>query len=78
MGGQPAFTGTDGGTVFGSWGVSQVNLAKMGVGKGDTIRLRFDFGRDGCNGVDGWYVDNVKVLICKKKHARTTALGTKS
>jgi len=23
--------------------------------------LRFDFGVDGCNGVLGWYVDNVRI-----------------
>ena len=36
---------------------------------GDTIRLRFDFGMDGCTGIDGWYVDDVKVLGCNTKKA---------
>ena len=65
--GEPAFTGTDGGTVFGSWGNQQINLKKAGVGEGDKIQIRFDFGRDGCGGIDGWYVDNVKIVRCLKK-----------
>jgi hypothetical protein len=39
------------------------------VNPGDTIRLRFDFGRDGCGGIDGWYVDDVKVRACNTKKA---------
>ena len=67
MEGEKTFTGTNGGEVFGSWGESQIKLRAAGVGKGDRFKIRFDFGRDGCNGVDGWYVDNVKVLRCIKK-----------
>ena len=59
LAGQPAFTGTDGGKVVGSWGTSYVDLSILGVKPGDTIRLRFDFGMDGCTGIDGWYVDDV-------------------
>ena len=33
----------------------------MGVAAGDTVQFRFDIGRDGCGGNDGWYVDNVQV-----------------
>ncbi len=62
--GQPAFSGTDGGSVFGSWGESQVDLSRMGVLPGDTIQLRFDFGQDGCGSVDGWYVQDVLVQAC--------------
>ena len=62
--GQPGFTGTDGGEVHGSWGTSQINLLTVGVKAGDTIKLRFDFGRDGCGGRDGWYVDNIKLQSC--------------
>jgi hypothetical protein len=67
LAGQRAYSGTDGGSVFGSWGQTQVNLAAMGVDPGDTIRLRFDFGMDGCTGVDGWYVDDIKVQVCNLK-----------
>lgn len=65
LAGQPAFTGTDGGSLFGSWGQSQINLAALGVQPGDTIRLRYALGMDGCNGLHGWYVDNVNVHSCE-------------
>jgi hypothetical protein len=64
LAGQPAFSGTDGGEVAGSWGQSQVNLAALGVDPGDSVALRYDFGMDGCNGLDGWYVDDVHVYTC--------------
>jgi len=64
---EAAFSGTDGGQVSGSWGQSQINLVALGVMPGDTIRLRFDFGMDGCAGIDGWYVDDVKVSACNVK-----------
>ena len=63
MAGQPAFTGTDGGTIFGSWGRSHVKLANYAK-PGDKIQLRWDFGNDGCTGNDGWYVDNVTLYAC--------------
>jgi len=61
---QDGFTGTDGGEVSGSWGQSQIDLTQLGVGAGDQVRFRFDMGRDGCGGLDGWYVDDVTVEIC--------------
>lgn len=64
---QAGFSGTDGGQVTGSWGQSQINLEMLGVKPGDTIRLRFDFGMDGCAGIDGWYVDDIKVRACNVK-----------
>jgi Zn-dependent metalloprotease len=60
MAGEAAFSGTDLGVQRGSWGQSQIELDGF-VAPGDTMRLRFDFGVDGCNGVDGWYVDNILV-----------------
>ncbi len=66
MQGERAFTGTDGGKVTTKWGTSQVNLAAAGASPGDTIRLRFDIGRDGCGGLFGWFVDNVAVTTCKQ------------
>jgi hypothetical protein len=67
LAGEPGYSGTDGGSLGGSWGQSQVDLTKLNVKPGDTIRLRFDFGMDGCTGVDGWYVDDVKVRACNTK-----------
>ncbi|MDR7255211.1 Zn-dependent metalloprotease [Nocardioides sp. BE266] len=63
MANEAAWTGTDGGQVGGSWGTSIIDLGKVAKA-GDTVMVRFDMGRDGCGGVDGWYVDNVKVQVC--------------
>ncbi len=70
MASEPAFSGTDGGSVDGTWGRSIVNLAPYAP-PGSRIRLRFDLGTDGCAGRFGWYLDNVTVYSCeakKKKH----------
>jgi trimeric autotransporter adhesin len=64
LAGEDGWTGTDGGELLSTWGESQLNLAALGVVPGDTIQLRFDFGIDGCTGIDGWYVDNVHVYLC--------------
>jgi hypothetical protein len=66
MAGQAAFTGTDANELESSWGTSIVDLAATGerIRTGDTIRFRFDFGMDGCAGIDGWYVDDVTVSAC--------------
>ncbi|MGH7357208.1 MAG: M4 family metallopeptidase [Candidatus Rokuibacteriota bacterium] len=64
LAGEEGFTGTDGGELGGSWGQSQVDLASLGIVPGDTVRLRFDFGTDGCAGIDGWYVDDVTLVLC--------------
>ncbi len=64
-----AFTGTDGGKTTGSWGTSRIDLRKLAK-PGQKLQLRFDFGIDGCGGVDGWYIDNLKVATCKAKARR--------
>ncbi len=61
--GEEAFTGTDEGSLEGSWGQSQVNLYGLAF-PGDTVQLRFDFGIDGCNGAVGWYVDEFHAYSC--------------
>ncbi len=63
LAGEESFTGANGGEVTGSWGQSQINLGGIAL-PGDDIRLRFEMGLDGCNGVHGWYVDDVQVYSC--------------
>ena len=64
MAGMFAFTGTDGGSVDGSWGRSDVDLAPY-VSPNQTFRLRFDVGTDGCAGAFGWQaVHDVTVYTC--------------
>lgn len=62
--GQRAFTGTDGGSLGGSWGQSVIDLSKIGVTSGANIKFRFELGTDGCNGNDGWYLDEIYVYNC--------------
>lgn len=66
MGGEAAFTGSNGGTGGGSWGQSQVNLYGIATA-GDDVQFRFDMGLDGCNGDTGWYVDDVQVYSCNSE-----------
>jgi hypothetical protein len=63
MAGQPAWSGSDGGSVLGTWGRSIVNLSPYAKAK-DKIRLRFDFGTDCGTGFFGWYLDDVSVYRC--------------
>ncbi|NPD06486.1 hypothetical protein HN031_17565 [Nocardioides sp. zg-1308] len=65
LAGEDAFTGTDGGTLESGWGTSVVDLTALGLESGDTLQMRFDIGRDGCSGVIGWSVDNVRLIDCK-------------
>ncbi|MCG2794254.1 MAG: M4 family metallopeptidase [Weeksellaceae bacterium] len=62
--GQSAFTGTDGGSLSGSWGQSVIDLSKIGVASGSNIKFRFEMGTDGCNGVEGWYLDEIYIYNC--------------
>jgi Zn-dependent metalloprotease len=64
LAGQRVFSGADEGAVTGSWGTSQVDLTFIGVQPGETIRLRWELGTDGCGGWDGWYLDDVRVGTC--------------
>ena len=74
MAGQFAFSGTDGGSVEGSWGRSHVNLAPY-VGPNQSFRLRFDVGTDGCAGHLGWYVDDVTVHACTSNAKPTVSIN---
>jgi Zn-dependent metalloprotease len=77
MAGQLAFTGTDGGSVTGSWGRSVVNLAPY-ANAGDAVRLRFDFGQDGCTGFQGWYLDDVRLYSCAGAGSPSLAIADAS
>ena len=60
---QQAFSGADGGSNSGSWGRSLVNLGPYAVA-GDSVRLRWDIGTDGCGGAIGWALDDVRAYSC--------------
>ena len=73
--GQPGFTGTDGGKTQSDWGTSIIDLSDpaLAVANGSAIKVRFAIGRDGCGGVVGWFVDNIRVTTCKTGVAATVA-----
>jgi hypothetical protein len=63
LAGQQAWTGADGGSVNGSWGRTDIDLAGYAA-PGDRIQLRWDLGNDGCGGAVGWYLDDIQVFTC--------------
>ncbi len=73
--GKPGFTGTDGNKTLSDWGTSIIDLSDpaLAVANGSSIKVRFAIGRDGCGGVVGWFVDNIKVTTCKTAVAATVA-----
>jgi Zn-dependent metalloprotease len=75
LAGEDGFTGTDGGKTQSDWGTSIIDLSDpaLAVANGSTIKVRFAIGRDGCGGVIGWYVDNIKVGACKTLAIATVA-----
>ncbi len=73
--GEDAWTGTNlGGAILGSWGTTVANLASVAQ-PGDSIKIRFTWSQDGCNGVEGWYIDNVRVFSCPVFAAPTLSTG---
>ncbi len=62
--GQVAFSGTDEGTLSGSWSESHLDLSTIGVAANSNVQFRWEMGTDGCNGNDGWYIDNISIFDC--------------
>lgn len=69
LSGQDAWLGSGG-----TWGTSLLSLNGMATG-GDNVALRFDFGKNGCGGLTGWYVDDVTVFDCPDCNGDGTADG---
>ena len=76
--GEDAWSGTNIGTPAnqppGSWGTTIIDLSSL-ASPGDSIKVRFTSSQDGCNGVDGWYVDNIRVYYCPTLEAPTLSIG---
>ncbi|HPF39602.1 MAG TPA: M4 family metallopeptidase [Phycisphaerae bacterium] len=58
LAGEPGWTGGGG-----PWGRSIADLAAF-VSPGDSVQFRFEFGKDGCTGGSGWYVDDFECYNC--------------
>lgn len=59
LAGEPGFSGA--GTT---WSTSLVNLSSFVPANGGSLQLRFDFGKDGCTGFSGWYIDDLAIYDC--------------
>ncbi len=77
MSGEAAFTGTDDGSVLGSWGTSVIDLSLLDALANDDIQFRWELGTDGCNGRLGWFVDNITVYNCTAETLAITDLNLK-
>ena len=63
---QEVFSGLDENSYDSVWGQSVINLTDLGVVPNSTLQLRWEFGSDGCNGKDGWYIDEIIVYNCSQ------------
>lgn len=61
LAGMDSFSGADEGSVLCTWGTSHILIGPQAA---NTIRFRWQLGVDGCNGWDGWYIDDVEVGGC--------------
>jgi hypothetical protein len=62
--GKPAFTGGGSNFDYGeTWAQSIINLNWF-VKSGDSFQIHFIMSYDDCNGIIGWYIDNVKIYQC--------------
>lgn len=68
--------GEEGWTGAGTeWGTSIVDLSGIASG-GDSVLLRFDFGKDGCYGITGWFIDDVELYTCAPQLPKFSQLPT--
>ncbi|HVF09200.1 MAG TPA: M4 family metallopeptidase, partial [Abditibacteriaceae bacterium] len=72
--GEFSWNGTNTGEQGGSWGTTVADLASM-VAPGDKVKIRFTYSQDGCNGVDGWYIDNIRLYNCPVLSAPVLSIG---
>ena len=74
LAGEEAFSGSDATVPTGSWVTSVVDLSGLAA-PGDTLVVRFDFGVNECNGLFGWYVDDVRISQCDATSGTTDDTG---
>ncbi|WP_221392051.1 M4 family metallopeptidase [Dyadobacter sp. NIV53] len=62
LNGERAFSGSF--YEVASWEQSRINLSLLGLKAGQTIRFRWDLGTKIYEGLEGWYIDNIRVYTC--------------
>ena len=63
---EEVFSGADENSDNSIWGQSVIDLSTLGVVANSSIKLRWEFGSDGCNGNDGWYIDDIVIYNCSQ------------
>jgi hypothetical protein len=61
---EEVFSGADENSDNSIWGQSVIDLSTLGIVANSSIKLRWEFGSDGCNGNDGWYIDDIVIYNC--------------
>ena len=66
MKGEEAFSGIDlgPGVIASAWGQSTIDLSAIGVIANSSLKLRWEFGTDDCNGKIGWFIDEIVIFNC--------------
>ena len=63
---EEVFSGADENSDNSIWGQSVIDLSTLGIVANSSIKLRWEFGSDGCNGNDGWYIDDIVIYNCSQ------------
>ncbi|KAA0991210.1 M4 family metallopeptidase [Dyadobacter aurulentus] len=70
------FSGGNEGAVTSDWGQSRINLSALGLTAGQSIQFRWELHSDGCDGWEGWFVDDVRVYSCTRPTVQFTEAGS--
>jgi len=65
MMGEKVFSGIDQNSYdYSEWGITVINLSLLGVTENSTLKLRWELATDGCNGISGWFIDDIAIYNC--------------
>jgi len=68
---EAVFSGADENSDNSIWGQSVIDLSALGIVANSSLKLRWEFGSDGCNGNDGWYLDDIVIYNCSQSSLAT-------
>lgn len=58
------YTGTNNNSISGNWATSHIDLGFLNFDIGDELRFRWELGTDACDGLNGWYIDDIRLGWC--------------